>query len=157
MDLNQPGHSHSDHSFWETPLWDRLDLFRSCRQIFVETAQAYFERWLLATRKYLTEVPSMCTGEETFEYLLAPSHRRVVRRAILFWYDLRDLNYATYEPCPLAEMVSLEEVEVQLVDHWTAIEVLEEMRGNLGEWTGKPWLEITFKNYDGLEVGPDAD
>jgi hypothetical protein len=44
MNLDEPGRFHSDHFVWEIPLWDRLELSRSCRQVFAEPAQAYFER-----------------------------------------------------------------------------------------------------------------
>jgi hypothetical protein len=53
-------------------------------------------------------------------------------------------------------MVSLVYLEVQVFDEWITLEVLRKVRDNLREWTGKPELGISFKNYDGLEVGPDG-
>jgi hypothetical protein len=149
MDLDQPGRSHSDHSVWETPPWDRLELSRSCRQIFAETAETYFERWLLGTRNCRTEIANTSTYPEEFKYHIATSHRRVVLRAIMFWYDLVELGFDPDEPCPLAQMVSLEHAEVQFVSRrWTCSRMWGEMQDHLRVLTGKPKLKVIFKNFN---------
>jgi hypothetical protein len=107
---------------------------------------------LLATRKYRITIANTSAAKTTFEYDIAPSHRRMVRRAILYWYDIEELDIATDESCPLAEMVSLEHVEVHCVHDGVTFGMLAKMCDRLKEWTGKSGLELKFEYYGSMSV-----
>jgi hypothetical protein len=107
---------------------------------------------LLATRKYRVTIASTSAAKTTFECDIAPSHRRMVRRAIQYWYDIEELDFATDEPCPLGEMASLEYVEVHCVHDGVTFGMLAKMRDRLKEWTGKSGLELKFKYYGSMSV-----
>jgi hypothetical protein len=76
----------------------------------------------------------------------------MVRRTILYWYDIEDLGFDTDEPCSSAEMVSLEHVGVHCVHDGTTFGMLVKMRDRLKGWTGKSGLGLKFKYKNSMSI-----
>jgi hypothetical protein len=75
----------------------------------------YFERSLLATWNCRTE---NLLAAKYIKSTVPPSHLRMVRRVVLSSYAIIHLDFDANKPCPLADMVSLEQVDVRWIPRW---------------------------------------
>jgi hypothetical protein len=88
----------------------------------------------------------------TFVYRIAPSHRKLVLRAIVFWYDIAELDLDANNPNFLAGMVSLEQLEVKCVHEDVPWVLLGKLLERLREWTEKPEMRVSFELSNGFTL-----
>ncbi|KAF2874942.1 hypothetical protein BDV95DRAFT_603723 [Massariosphaeria phaeospora] len=120
-----------------SPHWDRLNLPRACRQIYAETASAYFETALLP---FYTQVFSFDDPAELTRFL----HVLVVKQAFLIRaIEIRaDTFAARGEPVPWVRMANLRRVCVRkylCITHWF-------MTNRLRAQTHNAKLEVVFED-----------
>jgi len=130
----------------EYPTSDRLDLSRTSRQIFAETAHRYFETRLVFFQAALHEWLCIDELEPIAEELLTSSQKRSVKHVSLRWDDIgMDMRRGTLDLTVLKEFPHLRRITVPRM-HRHAVDGLRDQICEIlrGAAVGKQDLVVDF-------------
>ena len=142
LDLGSKDVFHRDHYDW-----DRLDLPRTCHQIFTDTAAKYFNNHILPLKEDLRFLTSAAL-RNTISVLM-PVYNKVVVK--FRWKRKAQWITETNSDCPLDALRNLREV-ILVVDKlsedsddtnqrfWE-----DEDTGVLRKWSRRPNLQVTYE------------
>ncbi|KAF2831299.1 hypothetical protein CC86DRAFT_137468 [Ophiobolus disseminans] len=143
MDIDGPAPSLHD----EYPLWDRLDVSRTSRQIFAETAHRYFQSKLIFFPNALHELLCIDELELIASEVLTSPQKRAVRHVWLRWDDMcMDWRKGSLDLKVLREFPYVDRITIGRMQR----HALENLRGRLSELmraaTGNEGLLVDFRS-----------
>jgi hypothetical protein len=131
LDLKSGRIQHDDHYDW-----DRLELSRTCRQIYAETAADYFDLKILPLHLCEIVIPNIRELEATIEKF-APTQKGAITKVSITW-----VHHVTAGRNSLRPLVQL--------PHLKAFKVCESLLRST--YSGQPWVKLIQKCTPGKNI-----